>query len=266
MRSSLAISMPPNPCSFSRRNNSLSTEQANGFITISLIIGFVTSYFHNLLFHLLKQVWQNFTICRVIVSDQSSQNLPILFIHTYVKLSPPSTLCPSMKESLPLAFAINLHFRGIKDKMNRLLFLSSLPWQINQKPFPSPTELRVMGNWQFQIHLLKDRAYKPLSLSKWKMIYLLNFSHAKDSCIRIEAWLSPMTLSLMVFPIFDSFLADSDCQACPLEYGVVTFFPVSEAVGALGFLVSHNAKRLPRPTVSALFMRQSPACLSGSAG
>lgn len=200
MRLPLSVSMLPNLGSPPGRNHRPCPTQANGFITLPFVIGFVCCYLLYLFFNLLRQLLEHIGICCVVACNHCCHDLPTCLIHPNVNLKPPSTFCPTIKKSLPFPFPIYLHPRRIHNQMQRFICFPSC--QRHLQALPAATKGSVVWNIQIQSHQLQNGANKPFCLAKGKMIDFPYSRHAQNGCLTIKARLSPFASFLFVFPIF----------------------------------------------------------------
>lgn len=149
-----------------------------------------------------------------------------------------------MLAHFPLALAIDFDAGGIYHHVQRFRLLAAR--QLNLQRSATPRERRVTGHAQLQAKQTDDRAGQSFGGAQRQAVDFLQRRHTEDGGVGIVGRLAR---ARRVIPCVKDIFADPDGQTSTSDQSFVILTPVTETVGAFGFLLGHTSRlpALPSP-------------------
>jgi hypothetical protein len=247
-----AVAMLPDLRIAARRDRRFRLAFADGFIAIPLVIRAIAADLFNLLFDLLKQVFQNLRVGDVVGRHHRRDDLTRRFIRAQMQFSPGAAFAITVLADFPFAFTEDLHARRVNHHVQRFVLLAARQDDLQRRT--AAAQLAVVHDGQVQAEQLGDGKQQALSGAQRQMINLFERRHAQDGGVAVGARPAALAGLVGIAPSRDHVIADPERQASALDERRVIVFPVAETVGLLGFFGLHKS-RIPALS-SPCFMQQ----------
>lgn len=215
---------------------------SNGVIAVAAIIGPVSRDLRDFVLDLLQQVRQQLRVLETIGRDHDGHKLKGRLVHSEVEFAPGAASGVAVLAHFPFSLAVDLNACGVHHHVQWLRLLPA--WQYNFQRAAATAKCRVTWNLQLDAEQLDNRAGQPLGGPQRQAVDLFHSRHAEDGRVGVSGWLAALARARLVVPRRQNILTDPDGQASPPDQSFVILAPVTETVGAFGFLLFHT-KRLP---------------------